>query len=119
MKFTEEDLGGMDYTIIFKKDDKIVVIATNGCIEEKFLVEEKAQDKLFDYIWNSKHKSKYTIVPKMKKVYPIIDSFTDLAKQGVYAYDMHNDVETLVAEPTIPLLVTDLPKKLQGLLTEF
>jgi hypothetical protein len=119
MKITEEDLSCMDYTILFKKDDTIVAIATNGCVEEKFLVEEEAQDKIFDYISKSKHKSKFTVEPDMKKIYPIIDSFTDYAKDGLYAYDMHNGKETLVASPTIPLKVSDLPKKLQELLTEF
>ena len=119
MGFTELELSGMDYEILFKKDDKIVVITTNGCIEDKFFVDEDAQEALFDFIYNQETKSEWNIIPEMKKVYPDCSSFTDMAELGLYVYDMHNNVETLVVEPTRPLLVSDLPEELQNLLTEF
>ena len=119
MKITEDYLSGMDCTLIFKNGDKIVGLTTNGYIRDKFLVNEEDQDRLFDYFEDSEHKSEFTIVQGMKKIYPVIDSFTELAESGLYAYDMHNNVETLVAIPKTPLLVSDLPEEIQSILPSF
>lgn len=119
MKYTENDFIGMDYELIFKKDNKIIHVCTNGCYKEKFLVDEDSQEQLLDYISNKSTSTSYIVNPVIQNVYPVIDDFVKIAKKGVYAYDMYNGIETLVTEPNTPLLVSELPEELQSLLTEF
>jgi hypothetical protein len=114
--YTENELAGMDYDLIFKDGDKIIMSASNGTIEDKYLLlDEDNQDELWDYFWNTGHKSKYTVSQKSLDKYPIIDSFTKMAEIGLYSYDMND----LVATPTNPISYKNLPKNIQDMLTQF
>ncbi len=119
MKYTEADFIGMDYELIFKKDNKLIYLCTNGCFKDKFLVDEDSQEILLDYFSNKSTSSSYIVNSVVQNLYPVIDDFVEIAKKGLYAYDMYNGNETLVVEPSTPLLVSELSEELQSLLTEF
>ena len=119
--YTEIDLATGDYTFFFKKGNHIVEIASNGHELDKFLtLEPENQDKLFEYFDKLKDSSDFTINPGSPN-YPIIDSFTDWAKKGIYSYDVDidSDDEILVAIPTEPITINVLPNEILELLTEF
>ena len=114
--YTEQDLAGMDLDLFFKDGNKIIMDATNGEIKDKYLqVDEDDQDELWNYFWNTGHKSKFQVSQKSSDKYPIIDSFTEMAEVGIYAHDMGQ----LVATPTNPISYNDLPKNIQKMLTNF
>ena len=88
--------------------------STNGMVTDKYLsVEEDDQSILWDFLWNTGHKSEFVSTKEAIAKYPVIDSFTEMAEIGVYAYDEG----VLVVTPTNPLLVRELPENIQKLLT--
>ncbi len=119
--YTGIDLSTGDYTFFFKKENQIIEIASNGRELTKFLtLEPEKQDALFSYFWDLKDSSDFKINPSSPD-YPIIDSFTTWAKKGIYAYDIDMDSgdEILVAIPTNPINIDNLPANILELLTEF
>ena len=120
-KYTEIELSTMDFDFFFKKENQIIVIASNGQILDKFLaLEYDKQNKLYEYFESLKDDSDFTINDESLD-YPDNSSFTDWAKKGVYSYDLDTDTteEVLAAIPTKPLELTDLPSEILELLTEF
>jgi len=119
--YTEIELSTMDFTLFFEKNNKIVAIASNGYALDKFLtLDSDNQDKLSEYFYGLRDTSGFTINEDAPD-YPDNISFTELAKKGIYAYDinMDSDEEILIAIPVKPLLADKLPLTILELLTEF
>jgi len=114
MKISAQELSIMDFDFFFKDGDKIIHEASNGEIDKYLELDSDDQDELFDYFDNLKETSDYDITDKAV-IYPITDSFTDMAKKGIYSYDAGE----LVSTPKTPLSYKNLPDNIKKILPDY